>query len=402
MKKLKKIGSLVALSTGLLVLGGVNAHAESPYDSLKSQALKEKSSVVQKLSPSEFSKINPLVRNKKLDSTKRYDLTGNVFYESEPNNDITTANYLNRGDMVIGTFDYQDIDTFRIDVTQNTPIVVAGLMDRTSLSDIGIVLTDSLDNPIYPVSGSTGDHQVGWVFDLPAGTYYVNTFNMTDYTTSDPYSIAWDYANNITDTIPPEAPVVNKIYDNSSYFTGIAEPNSTVIAKVGDNEIGSANAGTDGKYSLYIPSQKAETVISVYAMDSAGNVSTPTTVTVQHYVLNGWVVQNGKSYFYKNGVKQTGWLYQGGKWFYLNKSTGAKTTGWVLDGGKRYYLDNYGVMKTGWLKSGNDWYYLGSNGAMKTGWQKINGKWYYFYSNGKMAHDTKIGKYRLGHNGAMI
>lgn len=60
-------------------------------------------------------------------------------------------------------------------------------------------------------------------------------------------------------------------------------------------------------------------------------------------------------------------------------------------------------MASGWLKSGNDWFYLDpSTGAMKSGWVKISGKWYYFYSNGKMAHDAKIGKYRLGHNGAML
>lgn len=78
-------------------------------------------------------------------------------------------------------------------------------------------------------------------------------------------------------------------------------------------------------------------------------------------------------------------------------------TGWVKVNEKWYYLASSGMMQTGWMKSGNDCYYLDkTTRAMKTGWVKDAGKRYYFYSNGKMAHDTKVGKYRLGHNGAMI
>ena len=33
-------------------------------------------------------------------------------------------------------------------------------------------------------------------------------------------------------------------------------------------------------------------------------------------------------------------------------------------------------MKTGWLKQGGSWYYLDGSGAMKTGWFQVDGKWY--------------------------
>lgn len=49
---------------------------------------------------------------------------------------------------------------------------------------------------------------------------------------------------------------------------------------------------------------------------------------------------------------------------------------------------------TGW------WYSEGSSWA--TGWRQLNGKWYYFNTSGYMAHDTVIGEYKIGSDGAWI
>ena len=42
-------------------------------------------------------------------------------------------------------------------------------------------------------------------------------------------------------------------------------------------------------------------------------------------------------------------------------------TGWVSNGGKWYYMDANGVMQTGWLQNGGSWYYLDGDGVMQTG-----------------------------------
>ena len=42
-------------------------------------------------------------------------------------------------------------------------------------------------------------------------------------------------------------------------------------------------------------------------------------------------------------------------------------------------------MATGWLKEGGHWYYLHhGSGAMATGWVRIYLKWYHFAENGQL------------------
>lgn len=101
----------------------------------------------------------------------------------------------------------------------------------------------------------------------------------------------------------------------------------------------------------------------------------------------GWVKESGKWYYYKNGVKQIGWLRLGKepnkRVFYLG-STGAMRTGWVSISGSKYFFDNEGVLQKGWLKYNGAMYFLQSNGKLKKGWLKYNGDWYYLQTNGKM------------------
>ena len=54
-----------------------------------------------------------------------------------------------------------------------------------------------------------------------------------------------------------------------------------------------------------------------------------------------------------------------------------------------------------WKKDNTGWWYTVNNSYAR-GWREIDGKWYYFYSNGYMAHDTVIGGYKLGSDGAWV
>ena len=101
------------------------------------------------------------------------------------------------------------------------------------------------------------------------------------------------------------------------------------------------------------------------------------------YLGNGWHKRDGSWFYVRNGKALTGWIRDGGKWYFLGRD-GKMKTGWVKDGGKWYYLTSSGAMKTGWLGDQGKRYYLTSSGAMKTGWMKISGKWYYFTRSGAM------------------
>ena len=120
--------------------------------------------------------------------------------------------------------------------------------------------------------------------------------------------------------------------------------------------------------------------------------------------VTGWIRDGGKWYFLgADGKMKTGWIKDNGKWYYLTQS-GAMKTGWLKDDGKRYYLTRSGAMKTGWLRINGKRYYFTSSGAMKTGWLKINGKQYYFTSGGVMKTGwlTLDGKkYYFGTNGVL-
>ncbi|MBC2457163.1 transglutaminase domain-containing protein [Clostridium beijerinckii] len=83
-------------------------------------------------------------------------------------------------------------------------------------------------------------------------------------------------------------------------------------------------------------------------------------------------------------------------------TTTGKITGWHKAYGYWYHYDTNGNMQGGWINDNGNWYYLEGNGRMKTGWLYDRGHWYYLNDNGAMAHDTTVGSYIMGSNGASI
>ena len=79
-------------------------------------------------------------------------------------------------------------------------------------------------------------------------------------------------------------------------------------------------------------------------------------------------------------------------------------TGWLQDGGHWYFMRGNGAMATGWRDMDGSWYFFNQDGQMVTGWQSIDGIWYYFDGNGHMATGiTDVGgvKYYLDDQGRM-
>ena len=121
-----------------------------------------------------------------------------------------------------------------------------------------------------------------------------------------------------------------------------------------------------------------------------------------------WQLKEGAWYYAtSDGKAYTGWLRQGGAWYWLDPdaggvmatglhecngsaywfdASGAMATGWVLDGGIWCYATGSGALASGWLNLNGTWYWLDpSTHAMATGLHECNGSLYWFNSSGAMA-----------------
>lgn len=128
--------------------------------------------------------------------------------------------------------------------------------------------------------------------------------------------------------------------------------------------------------------------------------------TVDAAVKTGWLKESGKWYFYKDGVKATGWQEWDGKRYYLNSDGTMKSNEWMIDAdGSIYYFRSWGgaykscnvvingrnytfgadskMQGSQWIVKGGKWY-LAQNGKLATGWQEWQGSKYYLNSDGTM------------------
>ena len=132
----------------------------------------------------------------------------------------------------------------------------------------------------------------------------------------------------------------------------------------------------------------------------------------KQYLKGGWFTINGSDYLFgpsgymatgflkrangdwvyadQDGALVSGWVRDGGQWYYLDPSSKVMKTGWVADGGSWYYLTGSGAMAIGWVNDGGTWYYLNASGKMATGWVKDRGSWYYLSPSGAMVTGTQV------------
>ena len=130
------------------------------------------------------------------------------------------------------------------------------------------------------------------------------------------------------------------------------------------------------------------------------------------YLKGGWFTINGRDYQFgpsgymatgflkrmngqwvyadSDGALVSGWVKDGGQWYYLDPASHVMATGWVADRGSWYYLTGNGAMAIGWVNDGGTWYFLNASGKMATGWIKDRGTWYYLAPSGAMLTGTHV------------
>ena len=92
-----------------------------------------------------------------------------------------------------------------------------------------------------------------------------------------------------------------------------------------------------------------------------------------------WQLKEGTWYYAtSDGKAYTGWLRQGGAWYWLDPDAGGvMATGRYECNGSMYWFNASGAMATGWVLDGGTWYYATGSGALASGWLNLNGAWYW-------------------------
>ena len=110
------------------------------------------------------------------------------------------------------------------------------------------------------------------------------------------------------------------------------------------------------------------------------------------YMMTGFLQRASGEWVYADseGALVSGWVRDGGQWYYLDPATKVMATGWLANGGSWYYLTGSGAMAIGWVEDGGTWYFLNASGRMATGWVKDRGTWYYLAPSGAMVTGTHV------------
>ena len=87
-----------------------------------------------------------------------------------------------------------------------------------------------------------------------------------------------------------------------------------------------------------------------------------------------WQLKEGTWYYAtSDGKAYTGWLRQGGAWYWLDPDAGGvMATGLYECNGSMYWFNASGAMATGWVLDGGTWYYATGSGALASGWLNLN------------------------------
>ena len=187
---------------------------------------------------------------------------------------------------------------------------------------------------------------------------------------ANPYILAWDYGLNPSEVFPINLPSANP-----------GTPSPCVNPEGGHwvkDSVGWWYACADG--ATYLKGGWFTINGSDYLFGPSG------------YMATGFLKRTNGEWVYADadGALVSGWVKDGGQWYYLDPASHVMATGWVADGGSWYYLTGNGAMAIGWVKDGGTWYFLNASGKMATGWIKDRGTWYYLAPSGAMLTGTHV------------
>ena len=187
---------------------------------------------------------------------------------------------------------------------------------------------------------------------------------------ANPYILAWDYGLNPSEVFP-----INLPSGNPGTPSPCVNPEGGHWVK---DSVGWWYACADG--STYLKGGWFTINGHDYQFGPSG------------YMATGFLKRMSGEWVYadSDGALVSGWVKDGGQWYYLDPASHVMATGWVADRGSWYYLTGSGAMAIGWVNDGGTWYFLNASGKMATGWVKDRGTWYYLAPSGAMLTGTHV------------
>ena len=116
--------------------------------------------------------------------------TGQIVFESEPNDTIATADFAGTfvplgGSIAIdGTITEGDVDWFEFELTQTTTLLFSAIGSATDGADSQLMVVDGSGTDVLAFDDDNGPGFLSalQLFDLSAGTYYVGVSGFPDVT----------------------------------------------------------------------------------------------------------------------------------------------------------------------------------------------------------------------------
>ena len=256
---------------------------------------------------------------------------------------------------------------------------------------IGIGFLTVLATPfvVGEVSGNEAQAAQGWVQNGSAWYHYKDNGSLTKNAWVGNYWVGADGRM-----------VTNSWVDNNNYYVG-----SNGVWVRNAKKTGWVQSGSTWYYYNSQGQLERNRWIGDYWVGSDGKMGTNSWVDNNNYYVgaDGLWVKNAK----KPEVKKTGWVSNGGVWYYYNKEGQMVKNAWVGN----YWLGSDGKMATNsWVDNNN--YYVGKDGLWernakkpeekKSGWVSNGGVWYYYNKEGQMVKNAWAGDYYLGSDGKMV
>ena len=252
------------------------------------------------------------------------------------------------------------------DVTDDSPLAAVDLHDPADglwfyrhvfTEDEGSVGADG--RYTYHVEIPMSVIQQAWIDQGGAGDVIAN-----------PYILAWDYGLNPSEVFP-----INLPSGNPGTPSPCVSPEGGHWAK---DAVGWWYVCADGQ--TYLKAGWFTINGRDYQFGPSG------------YMMTGFLKRASGEWVYADseGALVSGWVRDGGQWYFLDPATKVMATGWLAEGGSWYYLTGSGAMAIGWVEDGGTWYFLNASGQMATGWVKDRGTWYYLAPSGAMLTGTQV------------